>query len=74
MPAGLVDALSPAERLDLYRFLSELGKPGEYDASKPNVARGWKLFVQTLDVTQFGDEKVLKTDLADAKWVAARCS
>jgi putative heme-binding domain-containing protein len=71
MPAGLVDTLSPAERLDLYRFLSELGKPGEFDASKPNVARGWKLFVQTLDVTQFGDEKVLKTDLADAKWVAA---
>jgi putative heme-binding domain-containing protein len=29
MPAGSVDALSPAERLDLYRFLSELGKPGE---------------------------------------------
>lgn len=71
MPGGLVDGLSPAERLDLYRFLSELGKPGEFDASKPNVARGWKLFVQTLDVTQFGDEKVLKTDLADAKWVAA---
>jgi putative heme-binding domain-containing protein len=68
MPAGLVDALNPAQRLDLYRFLSELGKPGEYDASKPNVVRGWKLFVQTLDVTQFGDEKVLKTDLADAKW------
>jgi putative heme-binding domain-containing protein len=72
MPAGLVDALSPAERLDLYRFLSELGKPGEYDASKPNVARGWKLFVQTLDVTQFGDEKVLKTDLTDAKWTPAK--
>jgi putative heme-binding domain-containing protein len=71
MPAGLVDVLSPAERLDLYRFLSELGKPGEYDASKPNVARGWKLFVQTLDVTQFGDEKVLKTELTEAKWVAA---
>jgi putative heme-binding domain-containing protein len=71
MPAGLAETLSPAERLDLYRFLSELGKPGEYDASKPNVARGWKLFVQTLDVTQFGDEKVLKTDLADASWVTA---
>jgi putative heme-binding domain-containing protein len=71
MPGGVVDALNPAERLDLYRFLSELGKPGEYDASKPNVARGWKLFVQTLDVTQFRDEKVLKTDLADSKWISA---
>jgi putative heme-binding domain, Pirellula/Verrucomicrobium type len=71
MPGGLVDALNPAERLDLYRFLSELGKPGDFDASRPHVARGWKLFVQTLDVTQFGDEHVLKTDLGDAKWIAA---
>jgi putative heme-binding domain-containing protein len=71
MPSGLVDVLSPGERLDMYRFLSELGKPGGFDASKPNVARSWKLFVQTLDVTQFGDEKVLKTDLSDAKWTAA---
>jgi putative heme-binding domain-containing protein len=71
MPAGLADTLNPAERLDLYRFLSELGKPGDFDASKPNVARGWKLFVQTLDVTQFGDEKVLKTELTDSKWTTA---
>jgi putative heme-binding domain-containing protein len=71
MPGGLVDALTPGERMDLYRFLSELGKPGEYDGSKPNVARSWKLFVQTLDVTQFGDEKVLKTDLSDANWTIA---
>ncbi len=71
MPSGLVDTLSPGERMDLYRFLGELGKPGEFDASKPNVARSWKVFVQTLDVTQFGDEKVLKTDLSDEKWAAA---
>jgi len=71
MPSGLVDALSPGERMDLYRFLSELGKPGAFDASKQNVARAWKLFVQTLDVTQFGDEKVLKTDLSDFQWTTA---
>jgi putative heme-binding domain-containing protein len=71
MPSGLVDALSPAERMDLYRFLSELGKPGQFDASKPNVARSWKIFVQTLDVTQFGDEKVLKTGLNDSSWAVA---
>jgi putative heme-binding domain-containing protein len=70
MPSGLVDALSAGQRMDLYRFLSELGKPGKFDASKPNVARSWKLFVQTLDVTQFGDEKILKTDLSDGKWTA----
>ena len=39
MPAGLIDNLAPAERIDLFRFLSELGKPGPFDASKGNVAR-----------------------------------
>jgi putative heme-binding domain-containing protein len=72
MPSGLVDQLSPTERLDLYRFLSELGKPGHYDASKGNVARSWKLFAQTLELSQFGDEKVLQTEFSDTKWKAAR--
>src|SRR5205085_3099224 len=71
MPSGLVDVLSPGERLDLYRFLSELGKPGPFDASKGNVARSWKLLAQTLDLAQFGDQKILNTKLSDAKWVSA---
>jgi putative heme-binding domain-containing protein len=41
MPNGLLEALSPSERLDLLRFLSELGKPGPYDATRQNVARVW---------------------------------
>ncbi len=44
MPAGLTDALQDRERLDLFAFLGELGKPGPYDASKGTVARVWKLF------------------------------
>ena len=60
MPSGLVDLLTPAERLDLFRFLSELGKPGPFDAAKGNVARSWKLFPQTLEVAQFGDDKVFE--------------
>ena len=43
MPAGLVDPLPERERVDLYAFLSQLGKPGVYDASKGNVARFWQL-------------------------------
>ena len=43
MPAGLVDFLSEGERLDLFRFLSELGKPGPYDAAKTSVARVWRI-------------------------------
>jgi putative heme-binding domain-containing protein len=43
MPAGLADILTESERLDLFRFLSELGKPGPFDASKGNVARVWRI-------------------------------
>jgi putative heme-binding domain-containing protein len=43
MPAGMVEQLKDRERLDLYAFLAQLGKPGVYDASKGNVARVWWL-------------------------------
>lgn len=41
MPPGLVDALTPAEKRNLYAFLSQIGRPGPFDASKANVARLW---------------------------------
>jgi putative heme-binding domain-containing protein len=44
MPAGLTNQLADRERLDLFAFLGELGKPGPYDASKGKVARVWWLF------------------------------
>ncbi|HTG43565.1 MAG TPA: PVC-type heme-binding CxxCH protein, partial [Verrucomicrobiae bacterium] len=62
MPAGLIDALSEQEQADLYRFISELGKPGKYDASKGNVARIWQVLPRTLDVAQFTDDKVVATE------------
>lgn len=71
MPSGLVDSLPASQQLDLFRFLSELGKPGPFDASKGNVARLWKLFPQTLDVSQFGDEKILNSKLTDPGWSTA---
>jgi putative heme-binding domain-containing protein len=71
MPGGLVDALTAKERLDLYRFLSELGKPGPFDAAKARVARAWKLFPQTVDLAQFGDEKILSTALTNSQWMPA---
>jgi putative heme-binding domain-containing protein len=71
MPSGLVDSLSAADRLNLYRFLAELGKPGPFDASKGNVARVWKLYPQTLDLAQFGDERVLTSDFNAKPWVSA---
>jgi putative heme-binding domain-containing protein len=62
MPAGLIDSLSEQEQGDLYRFMSELGKPGRYDASKGNVARVWHVIPRTLDVAQFPDDKVISMD------------
>ena len=43
MPAGLTAAWTDRERLNLYAFLMELGRPGPFDASKNNVARVWQL-------------------------------
>jgi len=71
MPSGVVDALTPGERLDLYRFLSDLGKPGPFDASKPTVARAWKLLPQTIEIAQFGDEKALNLEFTNQMWKAA---
>ncbi len=71
MPSGLVDSLTSAQQLDLFRFLSELGKPGSFDASKGNVARAWKLFPQTVDIAQFGDAGILKIKLSDHQWLTA---
>ncbi len=41
MPAGLTEQLKPRERINLYAFLSQLGKKGVYDASQGHIARTW---------------------------------
>jgi putative heme-binding domain-containing protein len=44
MPAGLADALTRAELVDLVRFLSELGKVGSaYTVGQARVARRWQV-------------------------------
>jgi len=42
MPPGLIDALDPRDKRNLFAFLSQIGRPGPFDASKLNVARMWK--------------------------------
>jgi putative heme-binding domain-containing protein len=58
MPGGLIDSVNEAERLDLFRFLAELGKPGPFDASKGSVARVWRVRAGTHEIEQFGEEKL----------------
>jgi putative heme-binding domain-containing protein len=43
MPAGLVDHLFEREQRDLFRFLSELGRPGPFDAARNRSARLWRV-------------------------------
>jgi putative heme-binding domain-containing protein len=67
MPSGLVDYITPQERLDLYAFLKELGKPGPYDATKQNVARVWRL---NSKVGTVNADEMLKTDVrAGQDWM-----
>jgi putative heme-binding domain-containing protein len=43
MPAGQTDPLTRAELVDLVRFLSELGKVGQFSVGKALVARRWQV-------------------------------
>jgi putative heme-binding domain-containing protein len=71
MPAGLVDALVPEERLDLIKFLTLLGKPGDYDAARGGVARFWKLYLIVRQNEHLGLERVINGDFSLGGWVPA---
>ena len=69
MPAGLVDGLNPQDRIDLFRFLSELGKPGAFDATKGSIARTWRVrFGQHTD-EQSPEGKIVMADVNKGPWV-----
>ncbi len=44
MPQGLTDALDGTEKRELFAFLSQIGRPGPFDASKGSVLRLWRLY------------------------------
>ena len=71
MPAGLLENLSEQDQLDLFAFLSRLGKPGDFDASKGGVARHWYLANLVHTDIQNGDgEWAWKQPLTDKRWTA----
>ncbi len=41
MPAGLINSIGEQEQADLFKFLSQLGRPGDYDATKSRAPRVW---------------------------------
>jgi len=65
MPGGLADILTDSERLDLFRFLSELGKAGPFDASKGNVARVWRI---NANQSAASDPNAFSGEVTNASW------
>ena len=58
MPNGVVDRLSLAEQVDMIKFLSQLGKPGDFDASKGGVGRVYEILAGTHRIEQEGADKI----------------
>ncbi len=71
MPAGLIDQLPEQDRLNLVRFLSELGKPGRFDAAHGDVARLWQLRRGTHRDEQFESSGSVAGLLEEKDWSAA---
>lgn len=71
MPAGLIDTLLPEERLDLIKFMAQLGKPGDFDAAKGGVARAWKLYLILSANEHLGVERVVHGDFSLNGWTPA---
>ncbi len=70
MPAGLLEPLNEQEQLDLFAFMSRLGKPGDFDASRGGVARRWHLNVFTHTDKQHGkDNDIWVKPWSDKMWM-----
>ena len=63
MPRGVVDRLSEAEQVDLIKFLTQLGKPGDYDASKGGVARIYEIFAGHHRIEQEGADRIINGEI-----------
>ncbi|HTI69854.1 MAG TPA: hypothetical protein VMF06_07800 [Candidatus Limnocylindria bacterium] len=69
MPSGLLDNLGEQDQADLFAFLSRLGKPGDFDASKGGVARKWYLTQTAHTDQQAGQESwPFTTAFNDKRW------
>ena len=68
MPEGLVDRLTQQEQVDLIKFLTQLGRPGNYDASKGGVARVYEVFTGTQRADDGNIQAIMSETQAD-QWV-----
>lgn len=65
MPDGLVERLTQQEQVDLISFLTQLGRPGNYDASQGGVARVYDVLAGTHRIEQGGVNKIVSGQLSD---------
>jgi len=70
MPSGLIDRLERQDQIDLFSFMSRLGKSGAFDASKGNVARVWRLRAANHRDQQFGDDRIADGGINRKRWLA----
>ena len=68
MPSGLIDRLARQDQVDLFSFLSRLGKTGAFDASKGNVARVWRLRAANHRDQQFDDNRIADGGINYKRW------
>ena len=59
MPVGVINRLSDQEQADLIRFLTQLGKPGDFDAAKGGVGRVYEILAGDHRVEQNHGPKVI---------------
>ena len=69
MPSGLIDRLERQDQIDLFSFMSRLGKSGPFDASKGNVARVWRLRAANHRDQQFGDDRIADGGIDRKRWL-----
>jgi putative heme-binding domain-containing protein len=66
MPPGLIDSLKEQEKQDLLAFLTQLGRSGPFDATKPGTARTWSLFPGS-DLTKITQPGIKALTYADGR-------
>lgn len=67
MPMGFADALDAKSKRNLFAFLSQIGRPGPFDASKANVARIWKFTATAPDAPETKAEPTLAPTLVNGQ-------
>ncbi len=65
MPSGIVDRLPQQDQIDLIRFITALGKQGDFDASRGGVARVYEVLAGTHRLEQDSSQAIIDGSLKE---------